>query len=97
MKPSRLAVLLFLLPIACAPAPAPKPPVFEQPDGARPATCESACENMRTRECELGKPTPRGATCEKVCTNVWENNAGAGFPVVCLTGARTCEEAKACR
>jgi hypothetical protein len=88
--------LASALTMACS---SPPPPVV--PDGGdagtRPATCATACENLRARGCPLGASTPRGATCEQVCENVKVNNGGLGFPARCITAATTCAKADACR
>lgn len=81
---------------ACSPSPTPIAPV-EPLDAARPPACGSACEHLRALGCTLGKPTPRGASCETVCDNVQVENAGAGFPTACLSTAKTCAAADACR
>jgi len=98
--------LVTTMQVACAPAPPPVAPVVEipvEPPGddadaaARRPSCGTACTNLRGLGCALGKPTPRGANCETVCNNVQVQNAGAGFPVACLSAARSCSIADACR
>lgn len=90
--------MLFVVSLTtgCSPAPAPRPPV-EQSDSARAPSCGSACEHLRALGCAVGKATPRGASCETVCDRIQTDNAGAGFPVACLTAAKTCAIADACR
>lgn len=98
--------LIFLAVTAIACSPAPCPPTEPRAgscaqvvDGGAPppATCSGACMNMRVHSCELAKPTPKGASCEQVCETVQRENAGAGFNVSCLSKAKSCVEADACR
>lgn len=93
----RHLIFVIIVALAGCPQPANPPPAPELPDASSGASCSTACENMRLLGCEVGKPSPKGASCETVCDNVHVNNAGAGFPVGCLTRARSCKAADACR
>lgn len=91
-----LLSLATTLQVACAAEPPTKRPV-EESDAARGPSCSSACERLRALGCMVGQRTPHGASCETVCTRVQADNAGAGFPIACLTAAKTCAIADACR
>ncbi|MDQ2668027.1 MAG: hypothetical protein M3Z05_18795 [Gemmatimonadota bacterium] len=95
--PVALLIVATTLVAACGPAPAPQAPSVEPEAGAPAMGCGSACTNLRSLHCSLGEPTKKGASCEVVCDNVQVNNAGAGFPVACLTHAKSCDAANACR
>ncbi len=96
---NRYRVLFFLGAFALAGCPLHPQPVLpepEDPDASVPLNCTGACANLRAHHCSLAEPTPHGGTCEAVCENVRINNAGAGFPVVCLARAKTCATADRC-
>ncbi len=86
------ALVLSLLLTACPPTDKPPPdPGKVYPEGG---SCTAACEHMRSLDCELGKPTPKGAPCVEVCKNA--DNNGFPWPVQCMLGSTTCEQLEAC-
>lgn len=95
--PIAILTMATTLVAACGPAPAPQAPSTVEAEAGAPNSCTTACTNLRKLHCPLGEPTRKGASCETVCDNVQVNNAGAGFPVVCLTRAKSCEIADTCR
>jgi hypothetical protein len=94
----RTAILLLVLLFACKPTPEPVPtPAMD----ATSASCFSAAQTLSSLGCKdahgvlYSQPASNGETFQQTCTRALE--AGAIVPIVCLTNAQTCEEAKACR
>lgn len=80
---------LFLLVAVIGVLGCPPPPLPPAADG-----CGGAC--ARLRACGVGRAeTPGGAPCEEVCAAM--EREGVSFGIACLTAAKDCGEARACR
>jgi hypothetical protein len=81
-----LIILLALT--ACKPGAPPSHPFTGEP------TCESACANLRALLCEAGEPSD-GVSCVELCEDMVD--AGAPYPLRCVTEASSCAMADTCR
>jgi hypothetical protein len=87
----------LLVAAACQqPAPTLSPPAGVDACTADPTdACPAYCTQARAFECPEGNPSARGESCEALCTRL-EGSGEGSWPLVCVAGAKTREQARAC-